>query len=223
LEELAAASTHPLPALSRGWLLAMLGRFEEAWPVARDAAERMEGTTISHSIRWFVLGEIARLEGDAQGAADHLQRFCESLEERRERGYLSTFGPLLGRDLCRLGRPDEGELWAKVGRELGAEDDLTSQALWRQAQALVEAARGLLAEAESLAREAVAVMERTDNLSSQGDALRDLADVLELDGRRDEAAAALEQALDRYERKKNLAMAAQVRPKLEALRDSVPH
>ena len=38
-------------------------------------------------------------------------------------------------------------------------------------------------------------------------------------GRSEEAAAALEQALERYERKKNLAMVAQVRPKLEALRD----
>jgi tetratricopeptide (TPR) repeat protein len=221
LEELAAASTHPLPALNRGWLLAMLGRFEEAWPVARDAAERMEGTNEPH-VGWFVLGEIARLDGDARAAADHLQRFCESLEQRGERNYLYTFGPLLGRDLCRLGRADEGELWAKLGREPGAENDVTTQALWRQAQALVEAARGRLAEADSLAREAVALMERTDSLSWQGDALGDLAEVLELYGRRDEAAAALEQALERYERKKNLAMVAQVRPKLEALRDSVP-
>jgi hypothetical protein len=41
-------------------------------------------------------------------------------------------------------------------------------------------------------------------------------------GRREEAFAALEHALERYERKKNLAMVAQVRPKLEALRNVAP-
>jgi hypothetical protein len=37
-------------------------------------------------------------------------------------------------------------------------------------------------------------------------------------GRTEEAVDALGQALDRYEGKKNLAMVAQVRPRLEALR-----
>jgi len=36
-----------------------------------------------------------------------------------------------------------------------------------------------------------------------------------------EEAVALDEALERYERKKNLAMVAQVRPRLEALRTSV--
>jgi hypothetical protein len=56
-------------------------------------------------------------------------------------------------------------------------------------------------------------------LNHQGESLRDLAEVLHTAGRTDEAAAALEQALDRYERKKNLALAEQVRSRLEALRE----
>jgi hypothetical protein len=67
--------------------------------------------------------------------------------------------------------------------------------------------------------EAIARAERTDMLSLQGEVLCDLAEVLAAADRTDEAAEALEQALDRYERKKNLAMAAQVRPKLEVLRE----
>ena len=94
--------------------------------------------------------------------------------------------------------------------------------LWRQVQARVHAHRGEHAEAERLAREAVAIAERTDGSELQGDALCDLAEVLAAAGRTDEAAEALEQALDRYERKKNLAMAAQVRPRLEALRETMP-
>ena len=94
---------------------------------------------------------------------------------------------------------------------------LTTQALWRQVQALVLAHRGQHAEAEALAREAVAIIERTDGLNFQGDALCDLAEVLTAGGRSDEAAAALTQALDRYERKRNLAMARRVRERLAEL------
>jgi hypothetical protein len=53
----------------------------------------------------------------------------------------------------------------------------------------------------------------------QGDVLCDLAEILAGAGRTDEAAAALEQALDRYERKRDLAMAAQVRERLTQLRE----
>jgi hypothetical protein len=42
--------------------------------------------------------------------------------------------------------------------------------------------------------------------------------VLEAAGRRNEAAETLEQALERYERKKNLAMIARLRSRLEGLR-----
>jgi tetratricopeptide (TPR) repeat protein len=94
--------------------------------------------------------------------------------------------------------------------------------LWRQVQARVHAHRGEHGEAERLAREAVAIAERTDSLNNQGDALCDLAEVLAAAGRGDEAAGALEQALERYERKKNLAMVTQVRPKLKELRKAAP-
>jgi len=90
--------------------------------------------------------------------------------------------------------------------------------LWRQVQALVRADRGEHGEADSLAREAVAIADRTDALNSQADAYCDLSEVLAAAGRAHEAVAALEQALERYARKKNLAMVAQVKPKLEALR-----
>ena len=53
------------------------------------------------------------------------------------------------------------------------------------------------------------------------DAYCDLAEVLAGAGRLPEATEALEQALERYERKKNLAMVAQVRPRLEELRKRV--
>lgn len=83
--------------------------------------------------------------------------------------------------------------------------------VWRQVQAMVDAHRREHVEAEALAREAVAFGEQTDALNDQADALCDLAEVLRAGGKHAEAAGALVQALDRYERKKNLAMARQVR------------
>ena len=92
-----------------------------------------------------------------------------------------------------------------------------TQAIWRQVQALVDAHRGHYLEAEGLAREAVAMADRSDGLNMQGDALSDLAEVLHGAGRSDEAQAVLAQALERYERKRNLARAAQVRDRVTAL------
>ena len=96
-----------------------------------------------------------------------------------------------------------------------------AQALWRQVQARVSrTAANTPRRSGSRARRSRS-SSRPTALNYQGDALCDLAEVLAAAGRTDEAAAALEQALERYERKKNLAMVAQVRPRLEELRAGV--
>ena len=92
-----------------------------------------------------------------------------------------------------------------------------TEMLWRQARALVLARRGEHDEAERLAREAVAIGDQTQSLNEQADAYWDLAVVLLLGERRDEAAKALHRALDRYERKENLVMAERTSRKLESL------
>ena len=58
--------------------------------------------------------------------------------------------------------------------------------------------------AEAAARQAVAIAEPTDLLNTQADAWLDLAEVLALAGRADEARAAAGEAAERYERKGNL-------------------
>jgi class 3 adenylate cyclase/tetratricopeptide (TPR) repeat protein len=216
----------PGALLARARLLAMLARFDEAWALARPAAERareLGGFLPGNLSRGDGdLGEIAALAGDHATAAAHLRRECDRYQRGGDRASLSTLAPQLGRSLCALGCHDEAEPLAQLGRELGGDQDLVTQMLWRQVQARVHAHRGQHAEAERLAREAEAMAERTDALNHQGDALCDLAEVLAAAGRTDEAAAALEQAIDRYERKKNLATLAQVRRQLEALRGAAP-
>jgi tetratricopeptide (TPR) repeat protein len=120
-----------------------------------------------------------------------------------------------------LGRFDEAEQLAKRGRAID-EDDPMTQVYVCQVLARVHAHRGDLAEAERWAREAVAHGERSDSLNMQAEALFVLGEVLANAGRPDDAAAALEQALDRCLRKKNLALARQVRERLVKLR-AEPH
>jgi tetratricopeptide (TPR) repeat protein len=203
---------HPHPLLARAYLLALLGRFEEAWAIARDQTERLRELRGSGHEAWSAW--IARLEGDEEAAARYFGAFCDSLEEQGQTGALSSFLAEQGRSLCVLGRSGEAEPLARRARELANEEDVWSQAMWRMVEALILVSRGSHNEAERLAREAVAIVEPTDSLSEQGQALTDFAEVLSAAGKPDEARAALEQALDRYERKKNLVMTDRVREKL---------
>jgi len=205
-------SRHPHVLLARAYLLALLGRFDEAWTVASEQVERLHELRGEGHEAW--LAWIARLQGDEERAADFFRTFCQFLEEHGQSAALSGFAPELARSLSALGRHDEAEAFAHSGRELANEQDLWAQALWRLAFARIHSARGDHAEAVRLGREAVAILEPTDTLSDQGNALFDLAEVLAAADRTAEARAALEQALDRYERKKNLVMADRVRKAL---------
>jgi thioredoxin-like negative regulator of GroEL len=93
---------------------------------------------------------------------------------------------------------------------------------WRQVKAKVLARRGEHAEAERLAHEAVAMGEVIESLNGQGDANADLGEVLLLAGDHDQAVAALEMAVEHYERKGNIVSAQRVRARLAELRDPAP-
>ena len=202
----------------RARLLAMLERFDQAWPLAHEAGARYRELTGIDSGQ--SLGQIASLAGDEEAAVGYLRAFCDWCEEHGQREWLSTYAPMCGRSLCALGRYDEAEPLAELGRKLGHEQDLGTQMLWRQVRALVQASRGEHVQAGHLAREAVAISEQTDALNFQGDALCDLAEVLRSAGRTEEATATLEQGLERYERKRNIARAKRARARLAELQPS---
>ena len=91
----------------------------------------------------------------------------------------------------------------------------------RRVRANLLAHQGDLKEAERLAREAVELGARTDYLNGHAKAFTSLAEILELVGEREEAAATMEQALALYERKGNLVMADRTRQRLTDLREQV--
>ena len=68
-----------------------------------------------------------------------------------------------------------------------------------------------------LGREAVAIADGTGMVDAQGDAYADLGEVLILAGKPAEAAAAFEQALERFERKGNLVSAERTRARLTSV------
>jgi class 3 adenylate cyclase/tetratricopeptide (TPR) repeat protein len=216
LDSALAQRPHPAAVVFRPQLLAMLGRFDEAWESARDANVRLCELT-GGAEGEFTLAEIALLAGDYAASADHLRTFCDYLEESGQRALLSTFAPALGRALCVLGRLDEAEPEIRLGRELGEEDDVATQSLWRQAQARLESTRGKHEEAETLARRALELAEETDALNAQALALCDLAEVLVGAHQPEEALRALHDARDRYERKGNVPGVAQVRARIASL------
>jgi class 3 adenylate cyclase/tetratricopeptide (TPR) repeat protein len=211
------------PRGRRALALAMLGRGEEG----RRLADEVRAEAIDRGLRSAlgaldgeILVELEILLGNPEAAVAAGEEGCRVMEELGQKAVLSTSAGRLARAYCELGRFDKAEEWARRSEEVGASDDVITQMLWRQARARVLAARGEHAEAELLAREAVALGDPTQMLDAQAEAYADLAEVLERAGQADEAAAAFEDALGRFERKENLVRAGQVRERLVALKPS---
>ncbi len=205
---------------SRAMAVAWQGGFDEARELlAASRAELAErgGSILLGGVTAIESNMVEQLAGDAAAAAEFGAHGCSVLEQLGDEAFLSSAASCLAQALYRLDRLDEAHTWASRAAELGASDDAFNQMNWRPVMAKVHARRGDHQEAERLAREAVAIAETTDDLSGQGDVYADLAEVLELGGRPDEAIAALEQALARYERKGNLVSGASARDRLAAL------
>jgi class 3 adenylate cyclase/tetratricopeptide (TPR) repeat protein len=199
----------------RGVMLAMLDRIEEAWAVALPAYER--GLELGWNFGGPWLADIAMLAGDDVASAAYLQSGCDAFEAGGNAAVLSTYSALLGLALCALGRFDEAEPLAARARELGDPADILTQTLWRHTEAVLQSHGGEFAEAERLAREALGFAETTDGLRLQGDSFAVLAEVLDAAGRREEAITALQEALDRFERKGIVPRVRRVRERLAAL------
>jgi class 3 adenylate cyclase/tetratricopeptide (TPR) repeat protein len=219
LDELLPERPSPATLLNRAVLLAMLDRIEEAWTLATWARERIRelasrNPAISAALH---LGAIAEFSGDYELAAATYGEAVQACEEESLQADMGSYLAAQARALCALGRHEEAEPVARRASEFCGPEDLFGQVAWRDAQALVDAARSRHTEAEQLARDAVAAAERTDALGLQGDALDHLAEVLEACDKREEAVAVWREALDRYERKQILPHARHVRERLAAV------
>ena len=207
---------YPGDLLLRALLLAMLGRTQEAWTVARSADDHAREIGQRFETSWTA--EVARLAGDLPAAVAYYEIASDALAQIGSPGALASVSAGFALALCDLGRFEEAEELAKKACQLVRDSgDVTAEVEWRRAQARVDSARGQHADAEQAAREGVEWACRSDSPLIQAQAFDDLAAVLEAAGRRDEAIAAWQEALDRYERKEVIPLARRVRERLAEL------
>jgi DNA-binding SARP family transcriptional activator/tetratricopeptide (TPR) repeat protein len=149
-----------------------------------------------------------------------LRPVYEGLKRIGEKSHFCSLATMLARAVYDQGRYEEAGEIAEEARRTARPNDVHSHIVWRSTRAKVLARRGDLVAAEALAREAIAFAEKSDFLHSRGDALADLAEVLRLADRPDEAAEALERAIEPYEQKGNVLAVARTRALLDELRAS---
>jgi tetratricopeptide (TPR) repeat protein len=195
------------------------GDYEEArrlWGEAIRALEELESGVGVAAAKGFG-GLIESVAGNP-AAAERVQREAyEQLEALGESGFRSTIAGELAHSIYAQRRYDEADRFAQISKDAAAGDDITSQALWRGARSMVLARRGDFAEAERLARDAVRVSDGSEFLFVRADARTDLAEVLRLAGRPDDAASALREAVDLYEQKGAVVLAERTRALLSEL------
>jgi tetratricopeptide (TPR) repeat protein len=200
----------------RAMLLAMLGRFDEAWPLAEARSSHLREVTGDTSRdAYAILSLIATMEGDRERACRYLA------EEIKLIAHVAipaaTAKGMLARELCYLARFDEAERLLEEARAVPPPGSGV-RVMAAAAEALLLAHRGELEQAEALARTAVATAEtKTDTVWWQAFTHEDLATVLERAGRSDEAREALERSLAIWERKGCLPCAERVREQIQSL------
>jgi class 3 adenylate cyclase len=215
------APTRPGIGALRGRVLAFLGRFDEGRAAIAEAEDRARELGIEFVLGFAASecrGELELLAGDPAEAERQIRFGCEIIERHGKLGVVATDTAYLARALLAQGRDDEAEACTRTSEALGAGDDIITQVLWRQARARVLARRGQHGAAGRLAEEAVALAEPTDMLLARGYAFTDLAEVRQLAGDTDGAAAALERALAEYERKGVVPAIERTQGRLAALR-----
>jgi class 3 adenylate cyclase/DNA-binding SARP family transcriptional activator len=197
---------------------AMLGQSDEArrlheLALAESADLGRKGGTAAIEMLLLALQEIL----EPAEAERKLRHSFALLEEMGFRSASSTSAARLARCLCTQGRYDEAEEYAAMGESLAPPDDVATYSVTRAARARVAAHRGDLEQAEALARKAVVIADRNDDIDQRGWIRVDLADILGLAAKVDQAREALNEALRLAEQKEDLLLVDQVRTRLPKL------
>ena len=200
-------------------LLAMRGAAEES-DAERRRADELWDEVGDAGLRLGMgqpMGEAQRFLGRPDVAEGLFRAMAEHYSASGETGFNSTVSGLLALTLCDQAKFDEAEIHASSSRELAAEDDFASQAVWRMARAQVLSYRKDFDAALVLADEAVVIIGETDYLNWQGEAHEIRGVILLAADRVPEAREAFAAALARYERKGTIPWTLRVRGRLNAL------
>jgi len=190
-------------------LKAMAGEIAEARDLVGENKALLEelGLTVTAASAAETYGIVEMLAGDPAAAEREFGWGYAVLEEIGETSSFPDLAAKLADALYAQGHLERAFELSGVSERATAPDDLSAGVQWRAVRAKLLARKGELRQAETLAREAVALAEETDFLVLHGDACMDLAEVLRIMNRSDEAEAAVEQALGLYEQKRNVVSA----------------
>ena len=196
-------------------LKARIGAFDEARALVGHMFEFFRDTGQQGELDFMteVAGDVEMVAGDPAEAERVMRDGYDALESRGNPSAL--LGAFVARAICAQERWSDAEPYAKLAAA-NVVSPIASP-LGKGALARVRAHEGHIEEAEALAREAVALLSHTDFLIDRAYVLGDLADVLLVAGRRDEARDGLQQALALYEEKGDLVTPARIRAQIGAV------
>jgi class 3 adenylate cyclase/tetratricopeptide (TPR) repeat protein len=198
--------------LGQGMLEALEGGFERARALTSTGMSLLQEMSplqfATAAYFPFVVEMLAENPAEAEQA---IRLGYELLERMGEKAYFSSHAALLAHALCAQGRIVDADDMSATAEALAAENDLSSQVLWRSARAKVLARTGAPRQAQTRAREAVEIAERTIHHFIRSSALMGLAEVQLIAGRRAEAAIAIKTALLLFETKGDTVSAGKAR------------
>ena len=197
-------------------LHAMCGRIDLARLLGHKARQDLEA--VGH---WVFLANLAQstgyveeLAGDTRAANREYADSCEALDRLGEVSYLSTVAGMRARLLARVGRVADARAAWHLAREHGAADDVATQMLIDQAEALLWAAEGDHVRASACLERALARVQGIEHPNDVAELHADAAQVCSAAGRTTEQRRHLGVAAEMFELKGNVIRAAAMRAAL---------
>jgi DNA-binding SARP family transcriptional activator/tetratricopeptide (TPR) repeat protein len=202
-------------------LYAMAGRF----PKAHALAARQKRIFADLGLRFmaarfaFAIGSVEILAGDFEAAEREFRAGYELFAAMGEQSQSLTFAAMISRVVYDQGRYEEAELWAETAAAAPERNAPVRSRPWfsRTVHAKLLARGGELERAEALARTALADHEASDEFEEQAVMLMDLAEILVLANRPDDAVPVVEEATRLYDRKGHLVLARKTRAFMQQL------
>ena len=206
-----------LPELA--WHYGHAGRLADARAACQRAQSILtaSGAELDGAIAAMEAGRVELIAGDPAAAERALRPANEALRAMGEAGFRSSVLTLLAEAAYAQGRFNQALRLTEEAETLAGADDYEAQGRWRATRAKLLARRGQFPAAARLADEAVTLATAMHESPQWAEFLVAQAEVHRLAGALDQAEATLRQALQFYEDRRIVPLAAQARALLASL------
>ena len=204
-------------AVAVAWFEAAQGHVEPTRELLAEARRAMDdhGEVIGQVM--FYGASALMLVDDRAEAEEVLHVGYDTLRAMGRTGHYGAIALRLAQLSYARGGLEDAEKYLEEVAECLRPNDVWDQSHWRAERAKILAQRGEFAAGEALVREAAAFAATSDFLTAQADAMLDVGEVLRLASRREDAVAAIVDAVELYEQKGNVLAAGQARDLLRDL------